>query len=248
MLTREDTPPAPTAARGAVHPAARARRIGGGKPPAAPAPAETDAPPPLAAEVARASKAGRNLPAAIGVGLALGALIIASPVRLPAELRGDRRCSPSAYGSYELAKAIGTTGVRVALLPRARRRHGDPGRRVGARPRGACRRRPAHRGCRCCLAPRRRRGAVPADVGSSLFVLLYVPALAGFAVLSRPRRRRRRAHPRLRRHRRVQRHRRLRDGSAVRQAPARADRVEGQDLGGLRRLGAVLLQSPACCS
>jgi phosphatidate cytidylyltransferase len=179
----EETPSAPTA-RGPVHPIARARRIGGGRRPvAAPGAAHSDSPPPLAAEATRASKAGRNLPAAIGVGLALGALILVSLfVYRPsfAVIVG----LASAYGSYELAKAIGTTGVRVALLPvliggtatlAAAWIRGPEGLAAGIMLSAVA-----------VLVWRLGDGAhgFLTDVGASVFVLLYVPALAGFAVLS----------------------------------------------------------------
>src|SRR5689334_20987769 len=174
----DDNPPAPTA-RGL----ARARRIGG-KPvtPAPPTPPQ-EQPPPLAAEVTRVSKAGRNLPAAIGVGLGLGAVIIASLfIWRPsfAILVGIA----SAYGSYELAKAIANSGVRVAVLPVL---VGGTATLVAAWFRG-----PEGLVAGILLSAlavliwRLGDGAERflSDVGASVFVLLYVQALAGFAVLS----------------------------------------------------------------
>ena len=178
----DDNPAAPTA-RGL----ARARRIGG-KPvtPPPPAPSQDqshDQQPPLAAEVTRASKAGRNLPAAIGVGLGLGALIIASLfIWRPsfAILVGIA----SAFGSYELARAIANSGVRVSVLPVL---VGGTATLVGAWFRG-----PEGLVAGILLSAlavlvwRLGDGAERflADAGASVFVLLYVPALAGFAVLS----------------------------------------------------------------
>ena len=93
----------------------RARRIGGGRIVVPPAPA-TRAEPAAAPEGAPPSRAGRNLPAAIGVGLALGVVIIATLFLYRpsfAILVG----MAVAYGSYELSRAIGTAGAHVALVP-----------------------------------------------------------------------------------------------------------------------------------
>jgi phosphatidate cytidylyltransferase len=142
----------------------------------------TDPPPPVARARARA---GRDLPAAIGVGLALGAIIVASLFLYRpsfAILVG----LAATYGSYELAQAIKTTGVRVALVPVLA---GAVGSLVAAWFRGP-------NGlvfgillsAVAVLIWRVGEGAerfLP-DVGASVFVLLYVPALAGFAVLSVP--------------------------------------------------------------
>ncbi len=180
----DDTPPGPAVSRGLT----RARRIGG-RPvpePARPAPptdGDSNDQPPLAAEVARSSKAGRNLPAAIGVGLALGAVIITSLfVYRPsfAIIVG----LASAYASYELASAIAVTKVRVALIPVL---VGGSATLVAAWLRG-----PEGLVAGILLTAvavivwRLGDGAhgFLDDVGASVFVLLYVPALAGFAVLS----------------------------------------------------------------
>jgi len=178
----DETPPGPALSRGL----SRARRIGG-RPSSAPAPRVPPAgdsdQPPLAAEVARPSKAGRNLPAAIGVGLALGALILTSLfVYRPsfAVIVG----LASAYGSYELAHAIAVTKVRVVLIPVV---VGGTATLVAAWLRG-----PEGLAAGILVSVvavivwRLGDGShrFLDDVGASAFVLLYVPALAGFAVLS----------------------------------------------------------------
>ncbi len=162
----------------------RARRIGGGRivvPPAPPTgpdvtrPAQPPLPPP--------SRAGRNLPAAIGVGLGLGVVILATLFLYRpsfAVLVG----LAVAYGSYELSRVIGTTGVHVALVPvlvggvaslAAAWARGPDGLVIGI-VLSAC----------GVLIWRIGDGAdgFLRDVGASYLVLLYVPALAGFAVLS----------------------------------------------------------------
>jgi phosphatidate cytidylyltransferase len=164
----------------------RARRIGGGRIVAPPAPATrvdvtvptgpiVPPPPP--------SRAGRNLPAAIGVGLALGVVIIATLFLYRpsfAILVG----LAVAYGSYELSRVIGQTGVHVALVPvvvggvaslAAAWARGPDGLVIGIIL-SAC----------GVLIWRIGDGAdgFLRDVGASCLVLLYVPALAGFAVLS----------------------------------------------------------------
>jgi phosphatidate cytidylyltransferase len=171
----------------------RARRIGGGRQ-VVPPPAVSnddlrpevlwhapgDEPPP--AELPK-SRAGRNLPAAIGVGLGMGAVIIATLFLYRpsfAFLVG----LAVVYASYELSRAIATTGVHVALVPVL---VGGVASLVAAWERGpdglvigillsAC----------GVLIWRIGDGAdgFLRDAGASMLVLLYVPALAGFAVLS----------------------------------------------------------------
>ena len=182
----DETPRPSAAARGL----SRARRIGGrpaAPPPAPPAPKPASPPepppPPLAADVARTSRAGRNLPAAIGVGLALGALIVVSLFTYRpsfAVLVG----LAVAYGSYEISHAIATSGVHVALPPVLL---GGVASLVAAWFRG-----PEGLVAGILLTAvavlvwRLADGATGflADAGASVFVLLYLPALAGFAVLS----------------------------------------------------------------
>ena len=177
----DDTPPGPALSRGLT----RARRIGGRPAPAPRVPPPSGDPdqPPLAAEVARSSKAGRNLPAAIGVGLALGAVIITSLFAYRPSFAVIVGLA-SAYGSYELASAIAVTKVRVVLIPVL---VGGTAALVAAWLRG-----PDGLAAGILvsavavivwrLADGSRRFLD--DVGASIFVLLYVPALAGFAVLS----------------------------------------------------------------
>ncbi|HEY8302133.1 MAG TPA: phosphatidate cytidylyltransferase [Jatrophihabitans sp.] len=163
---------------------ARARRIGGRPAASTPPPVPTDdGQPPLAAEVARPSKAGRNLPAAIGVGLGLGALIVAS-LFLYRPSFAVLVALASGFGSFELSRAIGTAKVRVVLVPVllggtatlvATWLRGPQGLVAGVLVSALA-----------VLVWRLGDGAhrYLDDVGASLFVLLYVPALAGFAVLS----------------------------------------------------------------
>ena len=192
-------------------------------------------------EPEKKSRAGRNLPAAIGVGVGLGARHRRQPVRLPAELRVHRR----RRGAVRLLRAL--PGVAVGDDPRDADARSSPAarrcssRRGNAGPSGLVLGGAGHASRRRRVAHRRRRQRLPRDVTASAFVLLYLPTLAGFAVLLVHADDGAARDPRVRRDRRMQRHRRLRDRRAVRQAPARADRVQGQDLGGLRRVGAGLL-------
>jgi phosphatidate cytidylyltransferase len=139
-------------------------------------------PPPLAAEVARSSKAGRNLPAAIGVGLALGALILISLFAYRPSFAVIVGLAAT-YGSYELSRAIATTKVHVALVPVLA---GGVASLVAAWFRGP---QGLVSGILVTVVAvaiwRLAEGSENylRDVGASVFVLLYVPALAGFAVL-----------------------------------------------------------------
>ena len=130
-----------------------------------------------------APKAGRNLPAAIGVGLGLGGLILATLFLYRPSFAIVVGVAV-AYGSYELTQAIRTTGVRVSLIPVLA---GGVASLVAAWERG-----PAGlvTGILLTVAGvliwRLGDGAdrYLRDVGASALVVLYVPALAGFAVLS----------------------------------------------------------------
>ena len=64
----------------------------------------------------RASRTGRNLPAAIAVGVAMGAAIIASLVLLP-QAWVVIVAVAMAVATWEVSTAVATTGVRVALAP-----------------------------------------------------------------------------------------------------------------------------------
>ena len=134
-------------------------------------------------EPPKKSRAGRDLPAAIGVGVALGALIVVSLfVYRPsfAILVGIVAC----YGIWELSRAIDTAGAHVALVPVlvgtvatlvATWERGADGLVVGVMLSASG-----------VLVWRLGDGAggYLRDVGASWLTLLYVPALAGFAVLS----------------------------------------------------------------
>jgi phosphatidate cytidylyltransferase len=131
----------------------------------------------------KARRAGRNLPAAIGVGVLLGAVILTSLfVYRPsfAVLVGVA----AAYGSYELSRAIASGGIRVALLPVL---VGGSASLVAAWERGPDGLVVGILLSICgvllwCIGEGAQR-YLP-DAAASTFVLLYVPALAGFAVLS----------------------------------------------------------------
>ncbi|PZS30861.1 MAG: phosphatidate cytidylyltransferase, partial [Pseudonocardiales bacterium] len=62
------------------------------------------------------SRAGRDLPAAIGVGLALGAVIVISLFLYRPSFAVIVGLA-ALYGSYELAKAIASSGRRPSLVP-----------------------------------------------------------------------------------------------------------------------------------
>lgn len=129
-----------------------------------------------------AGRAGRNLPAAIGVGVGLGALIVASLfVYRPSFV--VIVAVAVAYASYELASAMRHGGARVSLVPIV---VGGVALLVAAWLRGPnglvvtllltwC----------AVLIWRLADGAEGylRDVTTSTLVLLYLPALAGFAVL-----------------------------------------------------------------
>jgi phosphatidate cytidylyltransferase len=178
---------------------ARARRAAGGarsdgpKPTSArrrgPQPGVTfHDPAPLVVEVAepvaqpRKSRAGRNLPAAIGVGVGLGGLIVASLfVYRPsfAVLVGVAVL----YACYELSQALASAGIRVSIAPLMA---GGVAVLVAAWERGTS-------GLVLAvlvtlvgvLVWRIADGAhgYTRDVTASALTLLYVPTLAGFAVL-----------------------------------------------------------------
>lgn len=136
--------------------------------------ADTDAP--------RPSKAGRNLPAAIGVGVGLGAVIVASLfVYRPsfAFIVGVAVL----YGCYELARALRTAGIRIALVPLL---IGSAAMLIAAWQRGPS---GLVLGVLITIAGvlvwRIADGAVgyTRDVTASALTVVYLPTLAGFAVL-----------------------------------------------------------------
>ncbi|MFN2562250.1 MAG: phosphatidate cytidylyltransferase [Jatrophihabitans sp.] len=128
------------------------------------------------------SRSGRNLPVAIGVGVGLGAVIAASLFAYRpsfAVIVG----AAVLYGIYELARALGSAGIRPALTPLL---VGSAASLVAAWQRG-----PSGLvvGVLITLTGvvvwRIADGALgyTRDVTASAFILLYVPALAGFAIL-----------------------------------------------------------------
>jgi phosphatidate cytidylyltransferase len=131
----------------------------------------------------RASRTGRDLRAAIAVGLGLGSLILLSLFLYRPSFAVIVGIAVL-YGTYELAKAISTSGVRPALLTLL---IGGAGTLIAAWTRGPNGLVAAVLLTSCgVLVWRLADGArgYARDVGASLFMLLYVPTLAGFAVLS----------------------------------------------------------------
>jgi phosphatidate cytidylyltransferase len=127
-------------------------------------------------------RAGRDLPAAIGVGAALAALVIAS-VFVYRPSFAVIVAFAVAYGSYELSRAIGNSGVRPALTPVV---VGGVAMLAAAWGRGANGLVVALLLAVCgVLVWRIADGArnYLRDVSASVLILLYLPTLAGFAVL-----------------------------------------------------------------
>jgi phosphatidate cytidylyltransferase len=134
-------------------------------------------------EPAKSSRAGRNLPAAIGVGLGLGAVIIASLFLYRPSFAVIVALAVG-YGSYELTTAIGHSGVRPSLTPIV---VGGLAMMAAGWSRGANGLVVAMLVTVCgVLIWRIADGAAGfrRDVTASVLILLYVPTLAGFAVLS----------------------------------------------------------------
>jgi phosphatidate cytidylyltransferase len=131
----------------------------------------------------KASRAGRDLPMAIGVGVGLGAVILASLfVYRPsfAVIVG----LAVVYGCYELTRALATSGARVALTPVA---VGSVAMLVAAWLRGPDGLVIALLVTACAVFVWRLGDGADGylrDVRASCFVLLYLPTLAAFAVLS----------------------------------------------------------------
>jgi phosphatidate cytidylyltransferase len=140
-------------------------------------PASIDSGPP-----AKSSRAGRNLPAAIGVSLALGAVIIASLLLYRPSFVAIV-CIAMAYGSYEMVRAIGAAEARPPLVPLVA---GGVAMDVAAWYQGA---NALVLGLLLTVLGvtvwRLAEGAVgyARDVTSAAFIALYVPLLGGFAVL-----------------------------------------------------------------
>ncbi len=143
-----------------------------------PSPAEV----PDVDEEPRPPKAGRNLPAAIGVGLTLGALILVTLFTNPAVFTGLVAVAIG-IGILELCRALAQTAARPARTPlvlggvvtvAAAYQRGTPALLFGLVVT-----------CLACLAWRLPEG-VPGfarDWTASVFVASYVPFLAGFAAM-----------------------------------------------------------------
>jgi phosphatidate cytidylyltransferase len=137
---------------------------------------------PAATEEPRKSRAGRNLPAAIGVGVGLGAVIVASLfVWRPsfAVIVGIAVL----YGCYEIAQAFAAKGIQVSLAPLM---VGSVAMLIAAWERGTS---GLALGVLITVAGvlvwRIADGAhgYTRDVTASAFIVIYVPTLAAFAVL-----------------------------------------------------------------
>jgi phosphatidate cytidylyltransferase len=162
---RPDAPlPAPVAPRSSRRPERdRADRSEGPEPPTA-------------------SRAGRNLPAAIGVGVGLGGLILASVFLYRPSFVVIVGVAV-VYGSYELSRAIAHSGVRPALTPIV---VGGVALLAAAWTRGPNGLVVALLVTVCGVFVWRLADGAQnylRDVAASVLILLYLPALAGFAVL-----------------------------------------------------------------
>ncbi|MQA12155.1 MAG: phosphatidate cytidylyltransferase [Pseudonocardiaceae bacterium] len=132
--------------------------------------------------VAKSSRAGRNLPAAIGVGVTLGGIILATLLTVHQAFVGIVAAAVAA-GSFELAGALKHGGIRVALPPvlaggQAMVWLSWPFDRDGL---------VAAFGLTvlACLLWRLRGGAEGylRDIGGSVFTAAYVPLFASFAAM-----------------------------------------------------------------
>jgi phosphatidate cytidylyltransferase len=149
---------------------------------ASPLPAPVPSPAGASATAPAASRAGRNLPAAIGISLVLAGAVVASLLLYRPSFVALVVVAV-AYGSYELVVAIRTVEARPPLVPLlvggaamcvAAWLRGPNGLVVGLFVTAVG-----------VLVWRLAEGAAGylQDVGTSLFVASYVPLLAGFAVL-----------------------------------------------------------------
>lgn len=130
----------------------------------------------------RQYRAGRNLPAAIGVGVGMGAVIVASLLIYRASFAVIVGVT-AAYGTYELCRAIATVEARATVLPLLA---GGVAMEAAAWVRGS-------NGLILALLItiagvlvwRLADGAQGylRDVSASVLVAIYLPLLAGFAVL-----------------------------------------------------------------
>lgn len=135
------------------------------------------------APAAEPSRAGRNLPAAIGVGVGLGAVIAVS-LFVSRPSFAVIVAVAVAYGSWEITRAFQHGGARPALAPIG---VGGLAMLAAAWSRGANGLVVALLLTVCAvLVWRIADGAAgfARDVGASVFIVLYLPTLAGFAVLS----------------------------------------------------------------
>lgn len=143
--------------------------------PAEPEPAALAAP-------AKTSRAGRNLPAAIGVSLGLGAAIVASLFIYRPSFVAIAIVAV-AYGIYELVAAIRTVEARPPLIPLL---VGGVSMDVAAWYRGPSGLVVALLVTVCGVSIWRLADGASGylrDVSASVLVLIYLPLLAGFAVL-----------------------------------------------------------------
>lgn len=145
------------------------RRVAGQRPRAAPAPAT--------------SRAGRNLPAAIGVGVGLVAIIVASLFLYRPSFAIIVGLAVL-YGSYEVSRALAAGGHRPSLVPIL---VGGAAMLVAAWLRGPNGLVVALLLASCGVFVWRVADGADGylrDVAASQLVLLYVPTLGGFAILS----------------------------------------------------------------
>ena len=130
----------------------------------------------------RRSRAGRDLPAAIGVGVGLGAVIVASLVVLE-PLFVAVVLALGALGSWELSQALATRGIRIPLVPVV---GGGWAMLVGTYLAGteALAIATALTGLACLLwrLPAGQDGFV-ADATAGVFVVAYLPLLGSFVIL-----------------------------------------------------------------
>ena len=135
------------------------------------------------AETGRTSRAGRNLPAAIGVGVGLGAVILASLFLYRPSFAFIVALAVG-YGSYELTRATANSGgARPSLHPIV---VGGLAMLAAAWSRGPNGLVVALLVTVCGIFIWRIADGAEnylRDVGASVLILLYLPTLAGFAVL-----------------------------------------------------------------
>jgi phosphatidate cytidylyltransferase len=128
-------------------------------------------------------RAGRDLPAETGVGAGLGGLIVASLFLYRPSFAVIVGVAVL-YGSYELSRSIASGGTRASLVPIL---VGGAAMLVAAWLRGPNGLVIALLVAACGVLVWRLADGVDGylrDITASVFILLYVPTLAGFAVLS----------------------------------------------------------------